>query len=112
MLRGPSSSRGSPSRTRPPVRRRSIRLATASLSLCGDFYTEDFNVENNPGIGTFVWSSEPIQPNPSKTGALIFDVPAEVVGCLEKDGNLALGNFRDDYAFRRPKQLAVIRTYN
>jgi len=85
--------------------------ATA-LTLGGDYYSEDFNVENGAATDSFVWRSKELQPHESMEGTLVYDVPANAVSHLETDGNLGLVNFRDDSGVGSPKELGLIRTYH
>ena len=41
-------------------------------------YSQAFGAANNPGTGSFVWQNRPIQPNETRNGTVIFDVPADV----------------------------------
>lgn len=82
------------------------------LFLCGDRYSEDYNVENGVATDSFVWHDREIQPNTTSSGTAVFDIPSDRVDCLSKDGNVDFGNFKDDNTFGRFKQIGVIRTYH
>jgi hypothetical protein len=82
------------------------------LVLCGDNYSEDFDVENGSATDSFVWRSNEIQPNTTSSGTAVFDIPSDRVDCLDKNGNVILGNFRDDNSIGRFKQIGTFRTYH
>lgn len=83
---------------------------STALHLGGARYTTHFDAENMPG-DSFVWNDDPIQPGNSRTGTIIFDVPARRVAKMEEDGNLLIAQFSDKARDGSTMALGLIRTY-
>jgi hypothetical protein len=83
-----------------------------SLLVNENEYTEDFEAANGPLESSFLWIGEPIQPEATQTGDVIFDVPRSIARKIETEGNLNVLNFTDTGTYAPPeKALGVIRTY-
>lgn len=78
-------------------------------------YTHSFDAENEPG-SSFVWNSDPIQPDQSQTGTVIFDIPTNYVSLVARNGNLIVYQFSDasnaSFDEQPHKRVGVIRTYH
>lgn len=57
----------------------------AVLEVRNKLYKEDFNAENTPSTGSFLWKGEAIGPDISQSGTVIFDVPPEVADEVMSD---------------------------
>ncbi len=75
-------------------------------------YTEDFEAENGALESSFLWIGEPIQPEATQTGDVVFDVPNSIARKIETEGNLDILNFSDAEGYGEPtKAIGTIRTY-
>jgi hypothetical protein len=82
------------------------------LTVGGKTYSEDFEAENMPG-NSFVWGSDEIQPEESRTGSVIFDLPNRAVkklGNSSAAANLIILNF-SDIESDPPDLVGTIRLY-
>lgn len=83
-----------------------------SLVVNENEYTQDFEASNGPLESSFLWIGEPIQPEATQTGDVIFDVPTPIARKIETEGNLDILNFGDVGTYEQPqKAIGIIRTY-
>lgn len=83
-----------------------------SLTVNENEYTQDFEASNGPLESSFLWIGEPIQPEATQVGDVIFDVPKAIARKIETEGNLDILNFSDTETYGQPeKPLGIIRTY-
>jgi uncharacterized protein YceK len=83
-----------------------------ALSVSKHYYGESFQAENEIDHQSFITNEEPIQPDESKTGDLVFDVPPSVVGEVETlpESGLFIGNFGDNEIEGTPSGTGLITT--
>jgi|SRR5665213_907198 len=90
----------------------SVGEKQVALSVSNHYYSEAFDAENQRDSRSFITNEEPIQPGESKTGDLVFDVPASVVDQVRTlpDSGLFVGNFGDNEIKGTPSGTGLITT--
>ncbi|MDP8944279.1 MAG: DUF4352 domain-containing protein [Actinomycetota bacterium] len=87
----------------------------ARLAVGGRTYVEDFDAENGPVPDSFLFSDDSaIRPDRTRSGKIVFDVPAIVAARLTRPrsgANLLVLDFSDEGAWDRVEEVGVIRLW-